>query len=169
MYSPKNKNKTLQINRRIDITDYFQDALSEIEGKGYRFDFRHPLDVKRLRELMNDKRNTTFKSTRDIQSGFYYWDEQRVDFIPSNLGRERGFIFYFICNGCCRRVKYLYEYSSCESPLCRICCGLKYEAPTRKARTISRLIRKPYLSSEGRYTLIKKAGLTMQDFLDSEK
>ena len=169
MYSSKHKNRTQEINRRIDITNYFRNALSEIEEKGYRFDFRHPLDVKRLKELMDDKHNTSFKSTKDSQSGFYYWDEQKVNFVPSNLGGEKGFIFYFICNGCCRRVKYLYEYSSCESPVCRICCGLKYETPTRKARTISRLIRKPYLSNEDRHTLIKKAGLTMQDFLDSEK
>jgi hypothetical protein len=130
---------------------------------GRVYDLRHPGEVRNMVEAMNKPENTTYKSRRDFRDGGYFWNEQRVDFVSSNL--KRGHIFYFRCNGCARRVKYLYEYSMLMSPLCRICCRLRYEQPSRKARYLSRLIRKPYLSSEAKYALIKRAGITIQDVL----
>ncbi len=165
MYTHHNKEIPQRMERR-DITDYIRTGLLHLQQKGYRFNLSHPLEVKRLQELLNDPRNTTFKSAKDVSSGFCYWNEQRVDFIPSNLGKEHGFIFYFLCNSCHRRVKYLYEYNLCYSPLCRTCCRLKYKAPSRKARELSRLIRKPYLSVEAKYMLIKKAGIRKEDIPD---
>ena len=163
MYDSQRK-KPLPVHDRKDATDYVRAFILYIrKTQGRVFDLRHPGQVKYMVELMNDPKNTTFKSIRDPRDSYYYWHKQRFDYVPSNLGRDRGFVFYFICNGCGRRVKYLYEYSSLESPLCRTCCHLKYEQPSRKARDISRLIRRPYLSSEDKYVLIKRAGITTED------
>jgi hypothetical protein len=156
------KKEILNRIERLSITDYVRKGVMELERKGYRFNLAHPLEAKRLKELLNDPSNTSFKSIRGIE-GFYYWDEQKVDYVRSNLGYEKGPIFYFRCNGCARRVKYLYEYSSCHSPLCRKCCRLGYTYPTKKSRNLSRLLRKPYLSSEDKWALIKWAGITKED------
>jgi hypothetical protein len=87
-----------------------------------------------MKELLDKPEYTTFKSMRDIQDGSRYWNEQKVDYTPSNLGSGRGYLFYFICNGCRRRVKYLYDYNFCHPPLCRTCCRIGYKAPTRRTK-----------------------------------
>ena len=148
----------------INITDYIRNGISELERKGYRFNFGHPQETERIKEYLNDPKNTTFKSTRDLQDGFYFWHEQKVDFVRSNLGKSKGAIFYFICNSCHRRVKYLYEYNSCYSPICRKCCRLGYKYPNKKSRDLSRVLRKPYFSSEDKHWIIKRAGITKEDF-----
>ncbi len=135
------------------------------QTRGRVFDLRHPLEAKNMKEMMDDPKNTTFKSPRDFRDGSYYWHRQEVDYVPSNL--RRGFIFYFICNECGRRVKYLYEYSMLESPICRICCRLSYRQPNRKARAISRLFRRELLSQEAKWALIKKANITAADVLSA--
>lgn len=161
MYGKK-KQKGLTVQRRVDITDYVQEFVMHMRRtQGRIFDRRHPGEAENMKQMMNDPRNTTFKSIRDLRDGDYYWHEQKVDYVRSNL--KRGFIFYFICNACGRRARYLYEYSSLESPLCRICCRLNYEQPGRKAREISRLIRRPYLSTEAKHILIRRAGITSDD------
>jgi hypothetical protein len=158
------KKEILERIDRLSITDYVRKGIMEIERKGYRFNLSNPLEAERLKQLLNDPQNTSFKSMRDMQ-GFYFWHEQKVDYVRSNLGYDKGPIFYFICNSCNQRVKYLYEYNSCCSPICRKCCRLGYKYPTRKLRDISRIIRKPYLSAEDKYWLIKQAGITKEDIL----
>ncbi len=149
---------------RIDITEYITTFKQKIRDKeGRVFNMNHWGEVMHMVELLNDPQNTTFKSSNKFTTGFYNWNKQKVDCIPSNLGEDRGYIFYFRCNGCYRRVRYLYEFSGLASPLCHRCCGLKYEQPSRKARGISRILRKPYFSSEDRYMLAKRAGITKED------
>jgi hypothetical protein len=147
----------------INITDYIRQGIFELKRKGLCFNFSHPLEAERLKQLLNDPRNTTFKSTRDPADGLYFWHEQNVTFVRSNLGHDKGAIFYFLCNSCHRRVKFLYEYSSCYPPLCRKCCRLGYKYPTRKSQDLSRILRKPYLSSEDKHWIIKRAGITKED------
>ena len=131
-----NKKEILERIERISITDYVRKGILELERKGYRFNLGHPLEVERFKELLNDSKNTSFKSLRGI-NGFYYWDEQEVDSVCSNLGYGKGHVFYFRCNGCGQRVKYLYEYNSCYSPICRKCCRLGYKYPTKKSESFS--------------------------------
>lgn len=167
MYSPKHT-KTKLINEsypRKDITDYVRSFVLYMRKKeGRVLQARHFPEAAHMLQLMNIPENTTYKSMWDIGDEGYYWGKQRVDMVPSNLGR--GFIFYFRCNGCQRRAKYLYEFSMLESPLCRVCCRLRYEQPTRKARDLSRLLRKPYFSSETKYKIIRRAGITKEDIPD---
>ena len=163
MYGRHKKKTGVEVQGRHDITDYVRNFKRHMRNtRGRVFDLRNRGEVECMKDLMNRPENTTFKSLKDIWDGNYYWYDQKVDFVPSNL--RRGFIFYFICNECERRVKYLYEYAITAAPLCRTCCRLSYEQPNRKSRALSRLIRKPYLSTEGKYILIKKTGLTLEDF-----
>ena len=164
-YTHKNK-ETLNRIERKDITEYVRIFLLELAEREKRPFIRltRLSDADRIKGLLNIPKNTIFKSIADFRTGIPYWEKQEVDFVASNLGR--GYLFYFICNRCGRRVKYLYDYIAFGSPLCRTCCQLNYKAPSRKARELSRLIRKPYLSNEAKYMLIKRAGITKEDIPD---
>jgi len=113
---------------RINITDYFDQFLLSLHQR-----YNTPKRVKRrheaehVRDWLNNTDKTKFKSVTDIGSKVPYWEEQEVDFIPSNLGDGRGFIYYFTCNNCGRRAKYLYRNSMVEEPRCRNCLRLKYK------------------------------------------
>lgn len=152
---------------RINVSDYvraFRRHIEHTQGRTIRGNHRG--EAEHLRELLNIPENTTPKSFRDIQTGEYFWGEQRVEFVPSNLGNGRGQVWYFYCNRCGSRVKHLYEISMLSSPLCRTCCRLSYKQPKRKQRALSRLLNKPYLSSEAKYAIIKHAGITKEDVPD---
>lgn len=162
MYSQRRKKPAITALERRDITDYVRSFVWHARGaRGQVLTARHRGEAESMKGLMNKPENTTYKSVRDLRDGDYFWHHQEVDFISSNLGR--GFIFYFVCNGCRRRVKYLYEYSSLRSPLCRICCRLQYPQPSRSARRLSRLIRQAHLSGEAKSMLIKRTGITVGD------
>lgn len=131
IYQHKNK-EIMNRLERIDIGDYIRRFFRDQKNKWWTSSSITSFkEAKNLKEFLNDPKNTTFKSMRDLD-GLYYWDDQDVDFVPSNLGEGKGYIFYFICIGCDRRVKYLYEYNMCRAPLCRTCCRLSYRTPLRK-------------------------------------
>ena len=130
------------ILERIDITEYIRGCIQHIytQNRRGKLTIRTQSEAERLKTLFNDRHNTTFKSMADIRHGRPYWDEQLVDYVPSNIGG--GYIFYFICNDCGRRVKYLYFYSYLYSPLCRKCVRLPYRQATRPERRVSRYMRR---------------------------
>ena len=139
MYGRQRKKPAITVLDRKDITDYVRAFVWNMrQARGRVYNIRHRMEVQNMVEDMNKPSNTTFKSMRDFRGGDYFWHEQKVDFVASNLGR--GFIFYFRCNGCGRRVKYLYEYSMLDTPLCRICCRLRYEQPNPQHSNQSRTI-----------------------------
>jgi len=162
IYTHKNKGMLDRVECK-NITDYIKSGIFELRRKGYYFNVNNPQEAVRLKELLDNPLNTSFKSGRDPMDGFYYWHEQKVAFVRSNLGNDKGSVFYFICNFCHQRVKFLYEYNSCYPPLCRKCCQLGYKYPNRKSRDLSRVLRKPYLSSEDKHWIIKRAGITKED------
>ena len=126
-----NNKEAINWMKRIDTSDYvrtFLFDLSQIEDR--KVNVNRVSEAERVKGLINIPMNTSFKTLSDIRSGVPYWEEQKVDYIASNLGR--GYIFYFLCNHCGRRVKYLYEYDMTLSPLCRVCCRITYRRERRK-------------------------------------
>lgn len=164
MYTDEKENPISGDLERYDIRDYISTFLIELaELERNPIKLRTIGEASRIKELLNIPENTTFKSTLDFRSGEPYWHRQEVDFTPSNLGRSRGFIFYFICNGCSRRTKYLYSHSLLCEPRCRQCYHLPYRQLNRKTRSLSRLIHKDYLPSEAKYMLMKKLNISRND------
>jgi hypothetical protein len=162
MYSYSSQKTINNTYPRIYIGDYVRNFRMSIrEKEGRIFKANDDSEIEYMKNCLNNPKYTTFKSIRDFQTGIPHWHEQKVDYAPSNLGR--GYIFYFVCNGCNRRVKHLYEYSMLESPVCRICCGLKYQAPTTMARKLSVLLRKPYFTFEDKQMIMRRAGITRED------
>ncbi len=73
-------------------------------------------------------------------TGELCWKGQIIESVPSNLGRGRGVMWYFLCKDCNNRVKHLYFTNYLRAPLCRRCCKLPYRQPTRSERKISRYL-----------------------------
>jgi len=165
MHSPSLKKTIDNTYPRINIKGYVKTFIRNIrEKEGRVFNTKHAGEIAYMKELLNTPAYTTFKSAKDLWTGDYYWNEQKVDYVRSNLGR--GYIFYFKCNGCGRRVKDLYRYSELNSPVCRTCCGLGYDTPSNKSRELIRLLRKghyPIYPSEVRWMIAKRAGITKED------
>jgi len=63
-----------------------------------------------------------YSSLRNIYSQGQYW--QRWALKPSNLGK--GYVFYFICDGCERHARHLYCPDGQNRYLCRVCHGVSY-------------------------------------------
>lgn len=127
VYKTKNWN-LLEIK---DITDYISDMRRESIYGGRYYNIVTKAQADEVKAFLNDPRNTSSKSMKDFKTGVPFWNEQKVDYLVSNL--NRGFQWYFICNNCDKRVRFLYEYSGIESPLCRVCLGIGYERrPTRR-------------------------------------
>ena len=113
----------LEIN---DITDYVRDILSKSSQHSSRYFKNHSVqEADQVKSFLNNPKNTQSKSMRDSLTGIPYWNEQVVDYVESNL--SKGFIWYFICNHCGQRVKYLYKYGKTKTPLCRLCLGIEYK------------------------------------------
>jgi len=150
MYQHKHRNTVNNTpHPRFTIGDYISEFKREKRQKwGRTYDTRHEGEILNIKEELSKSSN-----------------KQRVDYVSSNL--NRGYIFYFICSGCGRRVKYLYEYDPLDSPLCRVCCKLGYKPYTEKSQKLSKIFRKPILSPDDKYMIIKLAGITKEDVLST--
>lgn len=157
MYNPCNRKNDIKKIERVSIKEYLNSFIENFYPCA-RIRTNNPSQAWVIKEQANRPQNTSFKSLR--WSG---WSEQEIDYVPSNLGENRGVIFYFICNQCHRKVKYLYVLSYAYSPLCRVCSNLKYQEPTRLARSISKAINKNYMTAEVKYAAMKRMGITKND------
>ena len=153
---------------RINITDYVQTFLMGLKKKyGTVLKISYLDGAEHFKKILNAPENKVCSPLESL-NGFYYWNGQKVDILPSNLGYKKGYIFYFICTSCDQRVKYIFKYKTYDLPMCRTCCGLKYVPQSRRqTRNLSRLIRKSYLSSEAKWAIIKYAGITREDIPDA--
>ncbi len=149
MYGSPSQRPLINEAKRFDAMDFAKRFAAELAKKENRENtgIRTLHDATRVRYLFSTpiayfNTPNTYFNTPYILYGDYDWPE--IDFVPSNLGN--GYIFYFICNRCELKVKYLYRPYEHSQPLCRRCHRLRYEQPKRKVRRLSRLIHKPYFS-----------------------
>jgi hypothetical protein len=135
MYIPLPNTKTKDIRDFIRIKDYVRNFRTNLSKQaGLRIKVNTTDDIQKFNALINDPANTAYKSIRDFKTGEPFWNRQNVVYVPSNLGRNKGYVFYFLCSGCHRRTKYLYFYSGLEPPLCRQCCYLPYKQTSYQER-----------------------------------
>ncbi|MEI7689358.1 MAG: hypothetical protein WCI79_00085 [Candidatus Saccharibacteria bacterium] len=124
------RNRRTDLSQRISSTDALFGFIKEIKESGVLLPDEISLEDFRIRtdreaKWILNKLNTPqsiYNSLRAVQSDGQYW--QTWDFVPSNLGK--GFLFYFVCDGCDRRVKYLYNPDGQNRFLCRICHRVAY-------------------------------------------
>ena len=136
--------KTPDIIGTVDISVYVSDFFDRLaKHDKRRRQIKTEGDAMVMKSLIDQPRDSSFK----VMLGYKpyeepYWIYQKVVYAPSNLGKGRGFVFYFICEKCGRNSKRLYFYDPFQPPMCRLCCRIKYRQPTRPQRRISRFIRR---------------------------
>ena len=132
------RNRRVDISQKIDSTDTLFGFLKEVKGSELLLPSQVDLRDCRIRTLEEaiwvlntiNTSQSRYNSLRNIQSDGQCW--QTWDFVPSNLGK--GFLFYFVCDGCGGRVKHLYNPDGQFRYLCRICHGVSY--PTKRQQEI---------------------------------
>jgi len=157
MYGQRNDKNSISNAERIYIGDFLHSFYPYLSMP----QVRHQAEAEVIKTQVNTPNNPQFRHI-EIVDGRPRWGNQKIDYVKSNLRGDHGAIFYFRCNHCRGRAKYLY-FCYIYEPWCRTCCGLKYPQPSRKKRAISRALNKPYLSTETKYMLMKRAGITKED------
>ena len=163
MYGETDRRRTITDASRFDISNYLQTFLQKLSADEKRLvKINSQGEAERIKLLLNMPQNNQFISSM-YMDGHAYCSEQEVDYVQSNLGSKNGYIFYFVCGNCERRVKYLYSIYNEEEPYCRTCLRLHYKQPGRKQRALSGMFNKNYLSTEYKYMAMKKLGITKND------
>ena len=132
------RNRRVDISQKINSTDTLFGFLKEVKESELLLPSQVDLRDCRIRTfdeatwVLNtiNTPQSRYSSLRNIQSDRENW--QTWAFVPSNL--ERGYLFYFVCDGCRERVKHLYNPDGQFRYLCRTCHGVSY--PTKHQREI---------------------------------
>ena len=92
--------------------------------------------------------NTTLNLKQEINGKAEYSTPNRLKLTYTKSNLKKGFIFWFICNGCNRKTRFLYFPAFSESLLCRQCHRLVYEKQNKtRDKLVSRLLVDPDLRS----------------------
>jgi len=123
-------------------SQYFQvkDSYKNLYGKDV--DFQDEESVKKFINLVKGSIRINFTQTVNNETYQSKPNPINLTYTKSNLGK--GFIFWFICNGCGRKVRFLYFTPYSEELLCRNCHHLAYEKQNKRSdRLIKELIKNP--------------------------
>lgn len=144
MFQPSyGKRPLVENSQKISAAICVRNFLFDLKGMviGRNFDLRNEEDVKDL--LRKIELGTTFnlKQEKDGEAEFTEPNNVKMTYTKSNLGK--GFVFWFICNLCGRRVKYLYFPPNSQVLACRDCHKLAYEYQneSKRFRNLSSLLR----------------------------
>lgn len=99
----------------------FLEDLTTLEKRSEKIQLTTRGEMTRIMALMNGA-GSDARSLFPLYSKQSGW--QTFDFVPSNLGI--GYLAYFICQRCERRVRYLYRPEPTEPYYCRICYRIIY-------------------------------------------
>ena len=144
MFKPSyGKRPLVENSQRIGASICVRNFLFELNDKAIdkNFDLSSEEDIKDL--LRKIELGTTFNLKQDINGEVELTESNNVKmtYTKSNLGK--GFIFWFICNICGRRVRYLYFPPNSQVLACRICHRLAYDQQndSRRFRSLNKLFR----------------------------
>lgn len=105
------------------------------------FDLNCETDVKDLLRQIEMGTSFNLKQEKDGEVEYSEPNKVKMTYTKSNLGK--GYIFWFICNICGRRIRYLYIPPNSQITACRICHRLTYEQQNdnKRFRSLNRLFR----------------------------
>ena len=128
-----------KISASICVRNYlFERPISIISHK---LNLNNEQDVKDLISEIEGGTTFNLKQQNGVNTDFTEPNIVKLTYSKSNLGR--GFVFWFICNLCGRRVKYLYFPPNSTVLACRSCHRLTYDKQneSKKMRSYRSLFR----------------------------
>lgn len=126
-----------KISAAICVRNYlFERTVSIVSHK---LDLNNEQDVKELISEIESGTTFNLKQGNGTDTDFTEPNRVKLTYSKSNLGK--GFVFWFICNICSRRVKYLYFPPNSIVLACRNCHRLTYDKQneSKKFRPLRRL------------------------------
>lgn len=112
-----------KISAAICIRNYlFERPISIISHK---LDLNNEQDVKDLISEIEGGTTFNLKQQNGVNTDFTEPNRVKLTYTKSNL--DKGYVFWFICNQCGRRVKYLYFPPNSTVLACRNCHRLTYD------------------------------------------
>lgn len=112
-----------KINAAIFVRNYLIGRKVSIIHK--KLDLNKEEDIQELVSEIESGLTLNLKQQNGVNTEYTEPNRIKMTFSRSNLGK--GFIFWFVCNVCSRRVKHLYIPPSSEILACRKCHRLTYE------------------------------------------
>lgn len=132
----------------VRASTFVRTCLNELDYiKKLNLDLRKKEDVETLVNIVN---NTVYLKNNDTKDNEIK-NFVKITYSSSNL--KKGFVFWFVCNGCLKKVRLLYLTPYSTIFLCRNCHRLTYEKNnTKEGKIIKDLLINPnkkffYLSS----------------------
>lgn len=133
----------------VRASTFLRACLFEFEYiKNLNLDLRKEEDVKKLIEIVN---KTVYLTSKNLLENNEIKNPVQITYTRSNL--KKGFIFWFVCQGCFKKASLLYFTPYSNNFLCRNCHRLTYEKNnTKEGKIIKELLVNPskkivYLSS----------------------
>lgn len=130
-------------NVSVFIRHNYLQVKDQLKEKGVEFDFNNEKHVKLLIEVLEQgiKLNLKQENNGNV-SCTEHMNPIKLTYTRSNLGK--GFIFWFICNLCGRKVRYLYFPPNSEVMACRNCHKLAYQKQNENDSRFLRQLRRNY-------------------------
>lgn len=99
------------------------------DGKKAKLDLNKEEFVKDLIEMIESGSTINLKQELNGKIEFTEQNQVRITYTKSNLGK--GYVFWFICGVCGRKVRYLYIPPNSQVSACRRCHRLAYSSQKR--------------------------------------
>ncbi len=144
-----NKKPIVENSMEVSASVFVRNNLIGL-SEPYKTKFGTPVDLKdetslrRFLDLIEEKVTWNLKQERNGQVEYSEPNKVKMTYTKSNLGK--GFIVWFICNGCGRKARSLYIPPNSPVSLCRVCHRLNYEKQNKtRDKLVSRLLANPDL------------------------
>jgi hypothetical protein len=132
------KRPVVESSQRISASVFVRNSYFSLwrntvnDKKRQELDLNDEEFVKKL--LGKIEAETRLNLKQEINNNYEYTkpNKVRLTYTKSNLGR--GFVFWFVCQVCGRRVRYLYIPPNSEVSACRQCHRLAYERQNESKR-----------------------------------
>lgn len=127
---PFDKRPLVENSQRISASVFVRNFYLELKQKAsddkkVLLDPKKEEFVKDLIEMIGKGSTINLKQEMNGKIEFTDQNQVRMTYTKSNLGR--GFIFWFICGVCGRKVRYLYIPPNSQVLACRTCHRLAYD------------------------------------------
>ena len=128
------KRPLVENSQRVSASICVRNFLFELQDKAINnnFNLNCEEDIKNL--LRKIESSTTFNLKQEKGGDVEFTEPNfvKMTYTKSNLGK--GFVFWFICNVCSKRVKFLYFPPNSQVLACRRCHRLTYEKQNESKR-----------------------------------
>lgn len=145
----QSKNPVVENAQQTKVSVYVRNCLlsfaEEFKGRyGEAIDLQNEECLKKFLAMVQERARINLK--QEINGKYEYSEPNTVKltYTPSNLGH--GFIIWFVCNSCGRKVRTLYIPPNNPISACRTCHHLRYQKQNKtRDKLVSRLIANPDL------------------------